>query len=64
MSNAKRQYETTFIANASLDDVQVDGVINRVQKRSPRMVGRFHPLTNGDGNAWPTPSISAPTASM
>jgi small subunit ribosomal protein S6 len=32
MSNATRQYETTFIVNASLDDVQVDGVIGRVQE--------------------------------
>ena len=32
MSNALRQYETTFIVNASLDDVQVDGVIGRVQE--------------------------------
>ncbi len=32
MSNASRQYETTFIVNASLDDVQVDGVIGRVQE--------------------------------
>jgi small subunit ribosomal protein S6 len=32
MDSAKRQYETTFIVNASLDDPQVDAVIGRVQE--------------------------------
>jgi small subunit ribosomal protein S6 len=31
MDNPKRQYETTFIVNASLDDTQIDAVIGRVQ---------------------------------
>jgi small subunit ribosomal protein S6 len=31
MDKPKRQYETTFIINASLDDPQIEGVITRVQ---------------------------------
>ena len=32
MDKVLRQYESTFIVNASLDDGQVDGVIGRVQE--------------------------------
>ncbi|MGA9119380.1 MAG: 30S ribosomal protein S6 [Bacteroidota bacterium] len=32
MDKPKRQYETTFIVNASLDDPQIEGVIARVQE--------------------------------
>lgn len=32
MESAQRQYETTFIVNASLDDPQVDAVIGRMQE--------------------------------
>jgi small subunit ribosomal protein S6 len=32
MEKGKRVYETTFIVNASLDDPQVDAVINRAQE--------------------------------
>lgn len=31
MNSSKRQYETTFIVNASLDDTQIDAVVGRVQ---------------------------------
>ncbi len=31
MDKPKRQYETTFIINASLDDPQIESVISRVQ---------------------------------
>ncbi len=31
MDKLRRQYETTFIVNASLDDSQIDAVIGRVQ---------------------------------
>lgn len=31
MASPKRLYESTFIINASLDDTQIDGVIQRVQ---------------------------------
>jgi len=47
MSNATRQYETTFIVNASLDDVQVDGVINRVQETITKNGG-----TTSSLNKW------------
>jgi small subunit ribosomal protein S6 len=47
MSNATRQYETTFIVNASLDDVQVDGVINRVQETITKNGGTISSL-----NKW------------
>jgi small subunit ribosomal protein S6 len=33
MDSARRQYEATFIVNASLDDPQVDAVIGRVQEQ-------------------------------
>jgi len=32
MDKPKKQYETTFIVNASLDDSQIEGVISRVQE--------------------------------
>jgi small subunit ribosomal protein S6 len=32
MDAATHIYETTFIVNASLDDAQIDGVVNRVQE--------------------------------
>lgn len=32
MDKPKKQYETTFIVNASLDDPQIEGVISRVQE--------------------------------
>ena len=47
MSNATRQYETTFIVNASLDDVQVDGVISRVQETITKNGGTISSL-----NKW------------
>lgn len=47
MSNALRQYETTFIVNASLDDVQVDGVISRVQETITKNGGTVSSL-----NKW------------
>ena len=47
MSNVTRQYETTFIVNASLDDVQVDGVIGRVQETITKNGGTISSL-----NKW------------
>lgn len=55
MSNAMRQYETTFIVNASLDDVQVDGVINRVQETITKNGGTVSSL-----NKWGRKRLAYP----
>lgn len=47
MSTITRQYETTFIVNASLDDAQVDGVVNRVQETIAKNGGTVSSL-----NKW------------
>jgi small subunit ribosomal protein S6 len=44
MSTAKRIYETTFIVNASLDDPQVEAVINRVQDTITKNGGTIRAL--------------------
>ncbi len=55
MSNATRQYETTFIANASLDDAQVDGVISRVQETITKNGGTISSL-----NKWGRKRLAYP----
>jgi len=55
MSNATRQYETTFIVNASLDDVQVDGVISRVQETISKNGGTVSSL-----NKWGRKRLAYP----
>lgn len=55
MSNATRQYETTFIVNASLDDVQVDGVIGRVQETITKNGGTVSSL-----NKWGRKRLAYP----
>lgn len=44
MNTAKRIYETTFIVNASLDDPQVEAVINRVQDTITKNGGTIRAL--------------------
>jgi len=55
MSNATRQYETTFIVNASLDDVQVDGVVSRVQETISKNGGTVSSL-----NKWGRKRLAYP----
>jgi small subunit ribosomal protein S6 len=55
MSNAAKKYETTFIVNASLDDVQVDGVISRVQDTITKNGG-----TTSSLNKWGRKRLAYP----
>jgi small subunit ribosomal protein S6 len=55
MSNATQQYETTFIVNASLDDIQVDGVISRVQETVGKNGGTISSL-----NKWGRKRLAYP----
>jgi small subunit ribosomal protein S6 len=55
MSSATRQYETTFIVNASLDDVQVDGVVSRVQDTITKNGGTISSL-----NKWGRKRLAYP----
>jgi small subunit ribosomal protein S6 len=55
MSNATRQYETTFIVNASLDDAQVDGVVSRVQETITNNGGTISSL-----NKWGRKRLAYP----
>jgi small subunit ribosomal protein S6 len=47
MPQVKRPYETTFIVNASLEDLQIDAVINHVQEIITRHGGEIIAL-----NKW------------
>ena len=47
MNTTKTQYETTFIVNASLEDSQVDAVVNRVQDFITRNGGEISAI-----NRW------------
>jgi small subunit ribosomal protein S6 len=47
MSQSKRPYEATFIVNASLEDLQVDSIINHVQEVITRNGGEILAL-----NKW------------
>ncbi|MDI6803190.1 MAG: 30S ribosomal protein S6 [Bacteroidota bacterium] len=41
MEKTKRNYETTFIVNASLDDPVIDGIIEKVQEQINRYGGEI-----------------------
>ncbi len=41
MEKTKRNYETTFIVNASLDDPVIDGIIEKVQEQITRYGGEI-----------------------
>ena len=43
MPDTKRVYETTFIVNASLDDHQIDNVIEKVKDSCDTFFGLFVP---------------------
>jgi small subunit ribosomal protein S6 len=47
MSQSKQPYETTFIVNASLEDTQVDAIINHIQEVITRNGGEITAL-----NKW------------
>jgi len=47
MSHTKHPYETTFIVNASLEDPQVDAIINHIQEVITRNGGEINAL-----NKW------------
>ena len=47
MDKAKRQYETTFIVNASLDDAQIEATIERVTETITKNGGAINAL-----NKW------------
>lgn len=44
MQNAKRVYETTFIVNASLDDTQINAVIDKVKELILKHSGEIREL--------------------
>ncbi len=55
MDKPKRQYETTFIINASLDDPQIEGVITRVQEVITRNGGNVTAI-----NKWGRKRLAYP----
>jgi small subunit ribosomal protein S6 len=55
MDTTSRFYETTFIVNASLDDAQVDAVINRVQDTITKNGGTIESL-----NKWGRKRLAYP----
>jgi small subunit ribosomal protein S6 len=55
MNASKRIYETTFVINASLDDPQVEAVVNRVQETITKNGGTIRAL-----NKWGRKRLSYP----